>query len=170
MVVFHFNEDDLASNREGRITIRQRIRLVVREGSAISGAAVASLVVGVSCGSVCVWGTLHPSEVPFRMQWNGDVRTAGIIGFFALLVFVGTIGLGWTLLKDVWRGAVQARAGRMRVTPGIARMTQGDGGAKFDIHLSDRAYAKLSATASEPFACTVYRTEGGQRILSVGVD
>ena len=70
----------------------------------------------------------------------------------------------------------------MRVTPGIARVTYHSSGrppaplhrhgtdSKFDIGLNDREYAKLSATAPEPFACTVYRTEDGQRILSVKVD
>ena len=170
MAVFHFNDDDLAANRKGRISRRQRIRLLVRKGSAITATALGTLVVGMLCTSMWVWGTLKPDQVPLRMRWNGDLGWFPILGFFALILFLASIGLGWALLKDVLRGAVQARDGRMRITPGIARVTYGEGAAKFDIHLSDRAYAKLSASASEPFACTVYRTEAGRRILSIGVD
>jgi hypothetical protein len=182
MAVFGFDENDLLANREGRITGRQRLRMLLREGSVIGAVAVGSLLVGVSCGSVCAWGVLNPGQVPLHTRVNGDLQIFGAVGLFALVVFVATIALGWSLVKDVLRGVVHARSGDMRVTHGIARVTYYFSGrppapllrhgteSKFDISLSDRAYAKLSADAPERFLCTVYRTEGGLRILSVGTD
>lgn len=178
--IFGFTAADLAANRQGRVTSHQRALLLAREGTWMVGIAAIALIVGVGGLYFFVWGAFNVKDVPLGAQWHDTPGTIGLVGLIGLVVFFACIWLAWDLAGDVWRGRLRARAGRMRVTPGVVRIKYHSSGSPpaplfrhggdgfFDLVISDRRIEQLRRLAPDPFACTVYRTEGG-RLLSVDV-
>jgi hypothetical protein len=178
--IFGFSTTDVAANREGRVTTRQRALLLAREGTWVAGVAAIALMVGV--GGLCfwVWAAFNVTNEPLGVYWHDTPGTIGLIGLIGLAVFLGCVWMAWDLARDVWRGQVRARAGRMRITPGVVRVKYHSSGSPpaplfrhggdgfFDLATSDRRNAELRALAPDPFECAVYRTGGG-RLLSVEV-
>ena len=170
MRVFQVSEQDLEANRAGTSTRRQRVRLLVHEGSPIVAVIVGCLVVGLLTCAGSLFFLFNPRQGIQR--FNPRLDETFWLPMVAILAFLAAVAFAFyarDVIADVTRSRIVARSVTMEVTPAETRIRMAGTAGFVSVEVSRAAHRRLLALNPGTFDCILYRTERGQRVVAAEI-